>query len=319
MTVALVTGAAGFVGSHLAEQCLERGWRVVAIDSFTPNYARVLKKSNASQLGAHPNCRFLEADLLSVDLRRLLAGINVVFHLAAQAGVRASWGEEFDVYTRSNVTALQRLLEAAKESTIEKFVFASSSSVYGDAETLPTFESCLLRPVSPYGATKALGEHLTFLYWKGYGLPTVSLRYFTVYGPRQRPDMAFNRLISAAQTGKEFVVFGDGRQSRDFTYVGDTVAGTLAAATRGQPGSVYNLGGGSRISMNGVIEIIEQFTGPVPVRYTDAALGDARDTAADTTLAQKELGFVPSFDLVTGLQEQVEWQLRSTVRLQPVR
>jgi nucleoside-diphosphate-sugar epimerase len=318
MTTALVTGAAGFIGSHLAEHCLERGWRVVAVDSLTPYYAKAVKQANASGLAAHPNCRYVEEDLLSLDLPRLLEDVDVVFHLAAQPGVRASWGERFDTYTKSNVTALQRLLEAAKEAELQKFVFASSSSVYGDAETLPTLESCPLRPVSPYGATKALGEHLAYLYWKGFGIPTVTLRYFTVYGPRQRPDMAFHCLISAADTGEEFVLFGDGRQTRDFTYVADTVEGTVAAATRGRPGEVYNLGGGTRSSMNEIIGILQGITGSVRVRRAASARGDARDTAADTALAQAELGFAPSFDLVAGLQEQIQWQLRSSLSLEAV-
>jgi UDP-glucose 4-epimerase len=319
VTVALVTGAAGFIGSHLAEHCLEHGWRVVAVDSLTPYYAKKVKQANACGLAAHPKCLYLEDDLLSLDLRGLLEDVDVVFHLAAQAGVRASWGRDFDVYTRLNVTALQRLLEAAKETDLEKFVFASSSSVYGDAETLPTLETCPLRPVSPYGATKAAGEHLVYLYWKAYGVPTVSLRYFTVYGPRQRPDMAFHRLIAAAASDEEFVLFGDGRQTRDFTYVVDAVEGTMAAAMRGRPGSVYNLGGGSRASMNEIIEIVEELAGYVRVRQTAAGRGDARDTAADTSLAWEELGFAPMFDLESGFREQIDWQLRSPISLGSVR
>src|SRR3954453_22043578 len=228
----IITGAAGFIGSHLTEACLAKGWEVVAIDSFTTYYSPVAKARNAETFRHHPNCTFIEQDVLDADLPALLPGTNYIFHLAAQAGVRASWGQSFDVYTQLNITVLQRLLEAARESTIDRFVFASSSSVYGDAEALPTPEDMMLRPVSPYGATKALGEHLTYLYFRNYDVPTVNLRFFSVYGPRQRPDMAFHRAIEAGLSGVEFRLFGDGHQTRDFTYVHDIVQGIISAADR---------------------------------------------------------------------------------------
>jgi nucleoside-diphosphate-sugar epimerase len=304
----LVTGMAGFIGSHLAEQCLARGWEVVGVDCLTPYYSPEIKAENAASAAAHPNCTYLQQHLLELDLPELLRDVDVVYHLAAQAGVRASWGQSFDVYTELNVTTLQRLLEAAKGAHLERFVFASSSSVYGDAETLPTSEDTVLRPVSPYGATKALGEHLANVYHRNFGVPVVSLRYFTVYGPRQRPDMAFHRAIEAGLAGEEFGLFGDGEQTRDFTFVADAVAGTVNAGLSGKPGGVYNLGGGSRVSMNQVLATIGDLMGsPLRVRRSEAQRGDARDTAADTSRAQADLGFAPSRTLGEGLAEQVEW------------
>jgi UDP-glucose 4-epimerase len=240
----------------------------------------------------------------------LLRDVEVVFHLAAQPGVRASWGQTFQAYVDSNVVAMQRLLEATtRMSTISRFVFASSSSVYGDAETLPTPESTALLPVSPYGATKALGENLCRVYRRSYGLPYVTLRYFTVYGPAQRPDMAFHRLINAALRGEEIVIYGDGEQTRDFTFVEDTVSGTVAAAADGRLGATYNLGGGTRTSMNEVLRMISELTGEdLNVRYLEAQQGDARDTAADIAAAERDLGFKPSRSLDEGLAEQVAWQ-----------
>ena len=307
MTSVLVTGAAGFVGSHLVEECLDRGWDVRAIDALTPYYDPEIKRRNALRFADASSCTYLEGEVIEA-LPELLDGVDYVFHLAAQAGVRASWGREFDVYTHLNVTTLQRLFEAAQKSPIKKLVFASSSSVYGDAETLPTPEDTILRPVSPYGATKALGEHLANVYWRGHGLPVVSVRYFTVYGPRQRPDMAFSRAIEAACSKSEFTLFGDGHQTRDFTFVADAVAGTIAAAERGAPGRAYNLGGGSRVSMREVLHTIEQLAGELRVRYAKSQRGDARDTAADTSRARSELGFAPRYCLEDGLRAQVSWQ-----------
>jgi nucleoside-diphosphate-sugar epimerase len=308
MAKVLVTGAAGFIGSQLAERCLEQGHTVLGIDSFTPYYDPELKRENVAQIAAHPSWTFLEGDLIELDLVSLLDGIEVVFHLAAQPGVRASWGKTFDAYVDSNVTALQRLLEASVAASLERFVFASSSSVYGDAECLPTSEDAHLKPVSPYGATKVLGENLCHLYHRSHGLPTVTLRYFTVYGPRQRPDMAFNRLIRAAFAHDEINIYGDGCQTRDFTYVADAVEGTIAAGRSGTPGGIYNLGGGTRASMNDVLEIITELTGEkLSVRRVAPQAGDARDTAADTSGAQRQLGFSPSRSLQEGLAEQIAW------------
>jgi nucleoside-diphosphate-sugar epimerase len=307
MASILVTGAAGFIGSHLAQGCLEQGHRVLGIDSFTRYYEPEVKRANVAQMEDHASWTFLEGDLVDLDLASLLDGIEVVFHLAAQPGVRTSWGQTFGAYVDSNVTALQRLLEASRSVALERFVFASSSSVYGDAERLPTNEETALQPISPYGATKVLGEHLCRLYRLSYGLPTVILRYFTVYGPRQRPDMAFNKLIRAALEHEEIVIYGDGGQTRDFTFVRDAVDATIAAASNGHPGAVYNLGGGARTSMNEVLEMIADLTGEeLNVRRVAAQAGDARDTAADTSRARAQLGFAPSRSLYEGLSEQID-------------
>lgn len=302
-----ITGAAGFVGSHLVEACLNRGWSVIACDSLTTYYSPAAKVRNAAAFSGHHRCDYHEQDILDLDLAQIMEEADIVFHLAAQAGVRASWGQSFDVYTQLNVTVLQRMLEAARATDLRKFVFVSSSSVYGDAETLPTSEDSILRPVSPYGATKALGEHLSYLYFRNYDVPVVMLRYFTVYGPRQRPDMAFHRAIEAALHGREFRLFGDGQQTRDFTFVADTIAGTIAAGLEGVPGSAYNLGGGSRVSMLEVLETIRQETGGLTVRHEESQRGDARDTAADISRAQADLAYAPKWDVASGLREQIAW------------
>lgn len=309
MTRVLITGAAGFIGSHLTEACLARGWHVTAVDCLTTYYSPATKVRNAEAFSAHPHCTYLEQDVLDVDLPSLVGGADLVFHLAAQAGVRASWGQSFDIYTQLNVTVLQRLLEASREAEdLRKFVFASSSSVYGDAESFPTSEDQILRPLSPYGATKALGENLCYLYHRSFGVPTVSLRFFSVYGPRQRPDMAFNRAIDAALGGREFTLFGDGLQTRDFTFVTDIVDGTLAAGESGSPGACYNLGGGARVSMLETLDVIRSEVGSLQVRHQGSQRGDARDTAADISLAAKDLGYAPTRSVTQGLREQVAWQ-----------
>jgi UDP-glucose 4-epimerase len=304
----LITGAAGFIGSHLTEACLERGWQVTAVDSLTTYYSPAEKVRNTTGFVGHPACLYLEQDLLDLDLEALLKDVDTVFHLAAQAGVRASWGQQFDTYTQLNITALQRLLEAARSTqALKKFVFASSSSVYGDAETLPTAEDQILRPISPYGATKALGENLCYLYYRGFDVPTTSLRFFSVYGPRQRPDMGFHRLIEAALSGSAFPLYGDGHQTRDFTYVADIVQGTLLAAARAEPGSVLNLGGGARISMTDVISIVEERFPALAVERMPSGRGDARDTGADITRARDEIGYQPKWTVPEGLRSQIAW------------
>lgn len=304
----LITGAAGFIGSHLTEVCLARGWEVVAVDSLTTYYSPATKVRNAASFDRHHRCSYLEQDVLDLDLASILEGTDIVFHLAAQAGVRASWGQSFDVYTQLNVTVLQRLLEAARAAeSLDKFVFVSSSSVYGDAEALPTSEDQILRPLSPYGATKALGEHLCYLYFRNYAVPVVMLRYFSVYGPRQRPDMAFHRAIDAGLANREFVLFGDGRQTRDFTFVSDIVDGTIAAGLHGVDGQPYNLGGGQRISMLEVLDVIRGELDGLEVRHDEGQRGDARDTAADVSHAAEDLGYTPAWDVERGLREQIAW------------
>lgn len=311
----LVTGAAGFIGSHLAEACLDRGWELLAIDSLTPSYDMEAKRRNLAMFKFHPGCELIQADLLELDLSPLLDGVDVAFHLAAQPGTRSSWGWDFDAYVDCNVRASQRVLEAAARAGLSKLVIASSSSVYGEAARLPIPEDAPLRPVSPYGATKAMTEHLAHAYWCNFRVPVVRLRYFSVYGPRQRPDMAFHRWIAATLTGEELRVFGDGQQTRDFTFVDDAVEGTLAAAERGDPGAVFNLGGGHRGSVNEVLRLVEKETGSKPrIRYEPAQPGDVHDTGADTTRARAELGFSPQASLETGLKHQVDWQ-RSASRV----
>jgi UDP-glucose 4-epimerase len=305
---ALVTGVAGFVGSTLAESLTSDGVEVVGVDCFTDYYGRDVKERNLETLRTRPTFRFVEAPLQTTPLEPLLEGVTQVFHLAAQAGVRASWGADSRVYTSHNVDATQRLLEALKTRSIDKLVYASSSSVYGDAASIPMREDGFVQPVSPYGVTKLAAEHLCHLYHVNYGIPTVALRYFTVYGPRQRPDMAFHRFIRAALTGAPIQLFGDGGQTRDFTYVGDIVTATRAAGDRGRPGHVYNIGGGSRVSMSEVIGTIERITGrTLDVRRQPAEKGDMRDTFADTTRAREDLAFSPDWTLEAGLKRECEW------------
>jgi UDP-glucose 4-epimerase len=304
---ALVTGAAGFVGSHLSERLLAHGSAVTAVDCFTDYYPRDIKERNLSGLAGHPKYTFVEADLNDADLGALLDGVTHVFHLAAQAGVRKSWGHDFQTYTRLNVDATQRLLEACVGKPIERVVYASSSSVYGDAVAIPMREDMMVQPVSPYGVTKLAAEHLCHLYYVNHGVPTVSLRYFTVYGPRQRPDMGFHRFFSAVLDGRPLVQYGDGRQTRDFTFVGDAAAAT-AAAVQGVPGGVYNIGGGSRVSLRDVFAMIGRVTGQaIRVEHHPAQKGDMRDTYADTSRARADFGFAPSVDLETGLRAMFRW------------
>src|SRR5439155_754411 len=284
---ALVTGTAGFIGSTLGERLVADGADVVGIDSFTDYYPRQIKERNLGRLLAGPRFRFIESRIQDADLHALLADRTHVFHLAAQAGVRKSWGRDFAVYTENNIEATQVLLEAAACTTapLERIVYASSSSVYGDSAAMPFREDALPQPVSPYGVSKLAAEQLCYLYHVNFGLPTVSLRYFTVYGPRQRPDMGFHRFLRATIRGEPITVYGDGEQTRDFTFVADAVGATIAAATRGIPGRVYNIGGGSRVSINQVFEMIGRVTGSQPRLNLDPAQkGDMRHTYADTSL-----------------------------------
>jgi len=281
---------------------------VVGIDSFTDFYERARKEENLEDSRGHANFTFEELDLVDADLRPVLRGANVVYHLAGQPGVRPSWGEQFGRYVRDNVLATQRLLETLKEMPVERLVFAGSSSVYGDAEMFPTKESALPQPVSPYGVTKLAAEHLALLYAKNFGLPAVSVRYFTVYGPRQRPDMAFARFMEALVAGDAIEVFGDGEQTREFTYVSDAVEGTIKAATADVVGQVFNLGGGSRVTVNRVLATLEDISGLKARRKTlPAAPGDPRHTGASINLARERLGWEPRVSLREGLTKQWEW------------
>jgi nucleoside-diphosphate-sugar epimerase len=305
---ALVTGVAGFIGSTLAERLLASGAEVTGIDCFTDYYARAIKERNLSGPNAHAGFTFVESAIADADLPALLDGVTHVFHLAAQAGVRKSWGHDFQVYTVNNVDATQRLLEACCGRPIERLVYASSSSVYRDLVDIRMREDALPQPVSPYGVTKLAAEQLCYLYHVNFGVPTVALRYFTVYGPRQRPDMGFHRFIRAGLRHEPITLFGDGEQTRDFTFVADAVSATFHAGIRGVPGAVYNIGGGSRVSINHVLDIIGGLLGtPLTVRREPAQKGDMRDTYADTSRARRDIGFAPAVTLEQGLDAEVRW------------
>jgi nucleoside-diphosphate-sugar epimerase len=307
---AIVTGAAGFIGSHLCNALLDAGWTVTGIDGFVAYYPREIKEGNLRPLRGRRGFHFIEADLGQLDWAPLLAGSDTVFHQAAQAGVRASWGDTFASYLYHNLQALQRLLDAVRQIEHKpRVIFASSSSLYGDAETLPTPESTIPLPVSPYGITKMAGERLGFVYHRSYAVPFTALRYFTVYGPRQRPDMAFHRFMRALRRGETIKVYGDGAQTRDFTFVSDIVAANLAAATsEAAIGEAFNIGGGARVSLHDVLATIERVSGRRFERLMLAdQAGDARHTGADISKAQRLLGYHPTTDLETGLRAMWEW------------
>ena len=312
---ALVTGAAGFIGSHLTGALLDRGWQVTGLDCFTDYYPRAIKESNLAVNSGRPGFQFVEGSIQHADVASLLDGKTHVFHLAAQAGVRKSWGRDFRIYTENNVDATQRLLEACVGLPLARFVYASSSSLYGDHTAIPMREDALPQPVSPYGVTKLAAEQLCHLYHVNHRVPATSVRYFTVYGPRQRPDMAFHRFIRAALDGGRITIYGDGEQTRDFTFVSDAVAATIAAGDRGVPGRAYNVGGGSRVTVNQVLEIIARLAGrPLDIQREPVQKGDMRDTYADTTLARTDLGFVPRVTLDQGIEAEYRW-LSSTTAL----
>jgi nucleoside-diphosphate-sugar epimerase len=305
---AFVTGVAGFIGSTLAERLLSHGADVIGVDCFTDYYPREMKERNLAQLRQQPRFRFVESRIQDADLAGLLADRSHVFHLAAQAGVRKSWGRDFSIYTTNNIEATQILLEACVGRPIERVVYASSSSIYGDNVDLPMREDALPQPISPYGVSKLAAEQLCYLYHVNHRVPTVSLRYFTVYGPRQRPDMGFHMFLRAAILGTPISVYGDGEQTRDFTFVADAVSATIAAATRGVRGRVYNVGGGSRVSINQVLDMIGRVSGHRPVLHGDPAQkGDMRHTYADTSLARTDLGFAPAVGLEEGLAAEYKW------------
>ncbi len=310
MTKNIVTGAAGFIGSHLAETLLKRGEEVVGVDEFNDYYDPLFKHKNVTNLQSYANFKLIEGNIQFLDWDSLLKDVDVVYHQAAQAGVRASWGQGFHFYTERNITSTQILLEAAKDAkNLQRLVYASTSSVYGDAETLPTSEQVCPKPVSPYGITKLAAERLCGLYHKNFDVPFVALRYFTVYGPRQRPDMAFHKFFKAAIADEAIPVYGDGLQTRDFTFVSDAVAANLAAATvEDAVGEIFNIGGGSRVVLKEVLETMEEIVGkPIKRNHIERAMGDARHTAADVSKAKQILGYQPLINLREGLTKEWEW------------
>lgn len=310
MATNIVTGAAGFIGSHLVEALLGQGHRVIGIDQFNDYYDPALKRKNVAQFEAHPNFELIEGDIQTLDWKALLTEVEVVYHQAAQAGVRASWGIGFRAYTERNINATQILLEAAKDAKhLKRLVFASTSSVYGNAETLPTAETICPQPVSPYGITKLAAERLCRLYYQNFQVPFTALRYFTVYGPRQRPDMAFHKFFKAVIADEAIPIYGDGRQTRDFTFISDAVTANLLAATVPDAvGEVFNVGGGSRVVLADVLDTMEKIVGrPIRRNHVEKAMGDARDTAADVSKANKLLGYQPQVSLSEGLEKEWQW------------
>jgi UDP-glucuronate 4-epimerase len=303
----VVTGCAGFIGSHLSQALLDRGDDVVGIDVFTDYYRRELKEANLELLLDRVGFTFLEADLVDLELGSLIAGTDGIFHLAARPGVRGSWGWTFAAYVRDNMVATQRVFEAAARART-RVVFASSSSVYGNAASYPTCEAVVPRPVSPYGVTKLCCEQLAHAYAEVAGLDFVALRYFTVYGPRQRPDMAVERIAIALADGGGFDVYGTGEQSRDVTYVDDAVTATVAAMEAAPPGAIYNVGGGSETSLREVIELCQEISGrELDVRFGAPAAGDVQRTVADTTRIFRDIGWAPQTTLEDGLTSQLAW------------
>jgi nucleoside-diphosphate-sugar epimerase len=304
----MVTGAAGFIGSHLCRRLLREGNEVIGVDCFTDFYPRWIKERNVEPLLTEKGFSFIPQDVLELGLDKILQGVEAVFHLAAQAGVRSSWGESFSVYIQNNIHITQRLLETAKTSPLHRFIYASSSSVYGLTPTLPMTETSLLYPLSPYGVTKLAAEQLCFLYFKNYGVPAVSLRFFTVYGPGQRPDMAFHKFFRCLAEGKPITVFGDGRQTRDFTFIRDIVDACFAAVKLGRPGEVYNIGGGHREMLSAIFPLLEDISQrKMQITWLDEQKGDVPHTFADITKAGQELGYSPRTILRDGLEAEWDW------------
>jgi UDP-glucose 4-epimerase len=304
----LVTGAAGFIGSHLCRRLLEQDYDVLGVDMFTDFYPKWIKERNIEPLKKEKNFEFIQMDLNELDLKNTLKNIDTVFHLAAQAGIRTSWGENFSIYSKNNIEATQHLLEASRDSHITKFIYASSSSVYGLCPELPMVETSPLLPFSPYGVTKLAAEQLCLLYHKNYGIPAVSLRFFTVYGPGQRPDMAFHQFFKSIAEDKEISIFGDGTQTRDFTYIDDIIDANFACIGKGKPGEIYNIGGGNRKNLNDTFLILEEICGK-KTKVTKHAVqkGDVPHTFANIEKARKDLDYSPLTQLQDGLKDEWTW------------
>lgn len=304
----LVTGAAGFIGSRLCLRLHEEGFSVTGIDCFTDYYPRFIKENNLAPLLNLEKFHFVEKDINQMDMHGTVRQMDAVFHLAAQAGVRASWGRKFSDYTWNNIEATQKILEACRDYPVKKLVYASSSSVYGDCPDLPMRESSRLFPFSPYGVTKLAAENLCSLYCRNYGVPAVSLRFFTVYGPGQRPDMAFHKFLRSAAENEPITVYGDGSQTRDFTYVGDIINANISAMEKGKPGEIYNIGGGHNRKLKDIFPVLNQVTGKnIAINYSENQKGDVPHTSADISKAAADLNYQPRVRLEDGLREEWQW------------
>jgi nucleoside-diphosphate-sugar epimerase len=304
----LVTGAAGFIGSHLCESLLNSGFSVIGIDSLTDYYSKEIKKNNLAFLLKKQQFEFVRGDINRLDLKKFIKQSDYIFHLAAQAGVRTSWGNNFSSYTQNNIDSTQKILETCKKYKPKKFIYASSSSVYGNTPDLPMKETSRLVPYSPYGVTKLAAENLCSLYHENYGLPVVSLRYFTVYGPRQRPDMAFHKFLKAIGENKPIEIYGTGDQTRDFTYVDDIVNANISAAEKGKPGEIYNLGGGDPQKLSDIFPLLNKICRrKVKIKKTEMQKGDVRHTYASIFKAQKDLSYHPQMKLQEGLEREWSW------------
>lgn len=306
--ICLVTGAAGFIASHLCQRLLKEDFKVLGVDSFTDFYPRWIKEQNIQPLIGKKNFEFIADDLNDLDLKKILSETDYVFHHAAQAGVRTSWSENFSAYSRNNIEATQKLLDAAKNTNLKKFIYASSSSVYGSCPELPMSEISPLRPFSPYGVTKLAAEHLCLLYYKNYGVPSVSLRFFTVYGPGQRPDMAFHKFFKAILEDKQSAVYGDGKQTRDFTYIDDIIQANFSCLEKGKVGEIYNIGGGGQKKLEEIFPILESICQKkIRIKQEEKQKGDVPHTYANIEKARKNLSYSPQVQLLDGLREEWIW------------
>lgn len=308
MSKILLTGCAGFIGSHLTEKLLALDNEITGIDVLTDYYSVELKKKNLEYFLKNRNFRFINEDISTIDFSQLLNDVDCVYHLAAQPGVRGSWGENFDVYVRNNISATQKLLEYSTRSKVKKLVYASSSSVYGNQPVEMLNEDLVPRPLSPYGVTKLAAENLCRLYYETHGIPVVSLRLFTVFGPRQRPDMAFQKIINSIKNNSVFQIYGTGEQKRDFTYIDNIVNGFILAKDKGVPGEVYNIGGGETISLNEAMRVFEKLLGrEINKKYMGIIKGDVNNTYADVKKARADLGYTNSISLSGAISKQLEF------------
>jgi nucleoside-diphosphate-sugar epimerase len=303
----LITGVAGFIGSNLGKKLLESNHEVIGIDCFTDYYSHEIKEKNISNLFNYDAFKFYDKDLYLFPIEDICDGVDCIFHLAAQPGVRLSWGNNFDVYVRNNIIVTQKILESIKNHKIKKFIFASSSSVYGNVDKLPISENTATRPNSPYGVTKLDGENLCHLYYKNYGIPVTILRYFSVFGPGQRPDMGFHNFITSIIKEKEIIIYGSGNQTRDFTYIDDVVNANISTLDSDKDGEIINIGGGNRISINDTIKLLQDIIGmKAKIKYVETAKGDVEHTRADISKASRLLGYYPKIGVEEGLKKQYE-------------